>query len=68
MDATETLQQALTERAEVLEARRVPYALIGGLAVGNHGLSRATEDIDLVVSVPQLTLPEVLEDLRQRGL
>jgi len=67
MDATEILQQGLTELAEVLEARRVPYALIGGLAVGYRSLFRNTEDIDLLLSVPQLVLPAVLEDLKARG-
>ena len=67
MDATEILQQGLTELAEVLEARKVPYALIGGLAVSYRSLTRATEDIDLALSVPQLSLPAVLDDLHQRG-
>jgi len=67
MDATEILQQGLTELAEVLEARRVPYALISGLAVGYRSLFRNTEVIDLLVSVPQLSLPAVLDDLKARG-
>jgi hypothetical protein len=67
MDATEILQQGLTELAEVFEARGVRYALIGGLAVGYRSLFRNTEDIDLVLSVPQLVLPAVLEDLQARG-
>lgn len=67
MDATEILQQGLTELAEVFEARQVRYALIGGLAVGYRSLFRNTEDIDLVLNVPQLVLPQVLEDLIARG-
>jgi len=67
MDATKILEQGLTELAEVFEARRVPYALIGGIAVGYRSLYRNTEDIDLLLSVPQLVLPAVLEDLKARG-
>lgn len=67
MDATEILQQGLTELAEIFEGRHIRYALIGGLAVGYRSLFRNTEDIDLVLDVPQLVLPQVLEDLMARG-
>lgn len=41
---------ALTDTARALEAAGVPYALIGGLAVGIHsGLARATIDVDVAV-------------------
>lgn len=67
MDATTILEQGLTELADVLQARKVEYALIGGLAVEYHGFARGTEDIDLVLSVPQMVLPAVLNDLQARG-
>lgn len=67
MDPTAILEQGLTELAEVLQARAVHYALIGGLAVEYHGFARGTEDIDLLLSVPQLVLPVVLDDLSARG-
>jgi hypothetical protein len=67
MDAIDGLKPGLTELADALQARQVPYALIGGLAVSYRGLTRATEDIDLLLSVPQLSLPALLEDLRERG-
>lgn len=67
MDPTAILEQGLTELADVFQARGVQYALIGGLAVEYHGFSRGTEDIDLVLSVSQLALPALLDDLRARG-
>lgn len=67
MDVTAILEQGLIELADVLQARRVQYALIGGLAVEYRGFSRGTEDIDLLLSVPQLVLPAVLADLQARG-
>lgn len=33
-----------------LEAERVEYILVGGVALGMHGLIRATEDVDLFVN------------------
>jgi hypothetical protein len=42
---------ALVDTARALEAAAIPYALIGGLAVGIHsGTPRATEDVDVAAS------------------
>lgn len=42
--------RALLDVVRVLEARKAPYALIGGVAVGLHaGVPRATVDTDLAV-------------------
>jgi hypothetical protein len=38
----------------LLEQRRVPYALAGGLALAVHGVPRATSDIDLLVPPQQV--------------
>lgn len=35
--------------AKALQAERIPFAIIGGIGVSLHGLTRATEDIDLLV-------------------
>jgi hypothetical protein len=43
----------MTAAAEIityLEARRVQSALIGGIALGAHGVARATLDVDLLVA------------------
>ncbi len=48
----------LKQLASALEARRIPYALCGGLALAVHGAPRATKDIDL------LALPEDLDRIR----
>lgn len=45
MDLSVELEQLLG----ALEARRVDYALVGGLALAVHGVVRATEDIDVLV-------------------
>ncbi len=45
----EPLQQTLFDAAKFLDAERVPYALIGGLAVSLRGQPRMTADVDLVI-------------------
>ena len=49
--------QRLTQR---LDAEGIPYALLGGLALAEHGYPRLTEDIDLLLT------PSGLERFRQR--
>jgi hypothetical protein len=45
----------------------VRFALIGGLAVGYRSRPRFTRDIDFLLDIPQLALPGLLDDLRERG-
>jgi hypothetical protein len=63
----EQLLPVLDRLAQILNDRRVAYALIGGLAAALRGPIRATRDIDLLVSIPQLELPDVLNALVQGG-
>jgi hypothetical protein len=44
------LHVTLHRLAERLQAEGVAYALIGGLAMAEHGYARLTEDIDLVLT------------------
>lgn len=53
--------------SELLENRRVQYALIGGLCVAFRGNKRATEDIDFLINVPSLELPGLLEAMSKAG-
>ena len=54
------LHDALRRLVQRLDAENVPYALLGGLALAEHGYPRLTEDIDV------LTTPSGLERFRQR--
>lgn len=70
-DDTKSLPQALINgllRMTALFAQRnVRYALIGGLAASYRSQPRFTQDMDFLLSVPQLALPALLEELRQSG-
>ncbi len=63
----EHLLPVLVRLARVLNDRHVNYALIGGLGVALRGPIRATGDIDLLIKIPQLDLPGVLEALVGKG-
>lgn len=41
--------QKFLQLARALEQQQVAYVLVGGVAMGVHGLVRATEDVDLFV-------------------
>jgi len=61
------LLDGMRQLAEALDGRRIKYALIGGLATGYRGRPRFTEDVDLLLQVPQLVLPGLLDELLGRG-
>ena len=48
----ETLDDVLRRVLDIVEALRIPYLLIGGLAVGVVGEARMTQDVDLIVVLP----------------
>ena len=56
---------SLNRITERLNALGVPYALVGGMALFQHGFRRFTEDVDLLVTQDGLT--RVHENLRGRG-
>jgi hypothetical protein len=67
----EPLQQTLFDAVKFLDAERVPYALIGGLAVSLRGQPRMTADVDLVIlaDVPRcLVLVRDLEETNFKPL
>jgi hypothetical protein len=63
----EKLFNALLESAAAAQKHRVSYALIGAVASGFRSRPRFTQDLDLLIDVPELVLPALLEDLRDRG-
>jgi hypothetical protein len=61
------LIQAVELLAEVFAARGIRYALVGGLATILRGRPRFTQDVDVLLDVPQLALPGLLDELARRG-
>ena len=61
------LAEAFERAVDALGETRAAYALIGGFAVAHHGLPRPTRDVDLLLHVPRVALPALLEAFRDRG-
>jgi hypothetical protein len=60
-------QVALQHMAGALDQFQFRYALIGGLAAGYRSRPRFTQDLDILLEIPQIRLPPFLDDLCQRG-
>jgi len=67
MKATDALGLAV-ELGQVLEAAGLPSAIGGALALGIHGVSRATQDVDCNVFVKPEQLDELLSVLQTNGV
>ncbi len=62
------LYQALRRILSVLESLKVPYALIGGLALAFHDVVRATKDLDLLILLSPVEMERLAGQLRANGL
>jgi hypothetical protein len=50
-----------------LNAAQIEYVIVGGLAVGAHGVVRATRDLDLVAAPDQRNMDRLAECLQALG-
>lgn len=64
---TDELVRAVEHLVEVFNARSIRYALVGGLGIAMRGRPRFTKDVDVLLEVPQIVLPGLLQDLAARG-
>lgn len=61
------VEELLRDLVGLLERMRLPYAVMGGLAVRAHGLPRPTYDVDVTISIDHETLPEFIAELDEMG-
>jgi hypothetical protein len=59
-------EEALSRLGEGLSGFE-DWALIGGLAIAFRGIPRTTMDIDLLLAIPRIQLPTVLDHLQEQG-
>jgi predicted nucleotidyltransferase len=57
---------AAVEVGKFLEDNRIPYAVLGGLALQHWGEPRTTQDVDMVVLVPSKQEDDLLQALLRR--
>lgn len=61
------LDDLLRKTIALLDRWKIPYLLIGGLAVGIVGEARATHDIDLIIAVPLTDVDSIAKRARAAG-
>lgn len=70
-DETNPLADELIHAVELLAdafaAKSIRYAVVGGLATLLRGRPRFTQDVDVLLDVPQLVLPGLLDELARLG-
>jgi hypothetical protein len=62
-----TLQRAFEALVATFHEQSIRYAIVGGIATIQYGRTRATDDVDALVTVPQITMPRLFERLSERG-
>jgi len=61
------LIRAVELLSDAFTARSIRYALLGGVATGLRSRPRFTEDVDVLLDVPQISLPGLLDELDGEG-
>jgi hypothetical protein len=61
------LIRAVELLADTFAAQSIRYAIVGGLATALRGRPRFTQDVDVLLDVPQLKLPGLLDELARVG-
>lgn len=64
----ESMLEAIEITVSELTGGNIRYALIGGLATGYRTQPRFTRDLDFLLTVPQIALPQLLTKLASRGV
>ena len=63
----EELNEPFRDFIGIFERLRISYALIGGLAVGVHGIPRPTHDLDFTIAIERERLPAFFEAVVELG-
>ena len=61
-----SLERCLMTLTRVLSELKIPYAVMGGLAVRVYAIPRFTNDVDLTISVDREQLPTLFDALEFR--
>jgi hypothetical protein len=61
------LYEALQEIVELLDRLRIDYAVMGGIAVRVHGISRPTQDLDFLIALPLERLDRFFDSIEELG-
>lgn len=62
-----TLEDVAQDFAKLFDELKIPYAMMGGLAVRIHAIPRPTYDVDFTISLPRERLPELYPVAESKG-
>ena len=65
--ATSLLPSDFKEFLKLLNSKQIEYLLIGGYAVGYHGYSRATADLDIWIALQPDSARKMVDAIREFG-
>ena len=66
-EAKPTLAATFRKLVHFLEAEKVPYVLVGGIAAGLQGNPRVTEDVDVMITLPSSKILKLAEAAAKEG-
>jgi predicted nucleotidyltransferase len=66
-DPRPTVPETLRKLVGFLEAQRVPYVLVGGIAAGLQGHPRLTDDVDFMITLPSSKVSRLAEAAAREG-
>ena len=58
---------AISKVVDLLNSMKIEYALIGGVAVARYGIIRPTRDIDVLLYIEKIRIPDFLKKLKNEG-
>jgi hypothetical protein len=61
------LRRALADCVSLFDRMKLPYIVMGGIAVRVYGIPRPTYDIDFTLAIPRERLPELYAALQSGG-
>ena len=61
------LEDVAQDFARLFDDLKIPYAMMGGLAVRIHAIPRPTYDVDFTISLPRERLPELYAAAEAKG-
>lgn len=61
------LLDCLDELSQLLEAEKIEYVVMGGMAVRVYGIPRATYDLDFTITIPRDQLPRLYDLMEAKG-
>jgi predicted nucleotidyltransferase len=66
-DYREYLVEPLRDLIRLFRESKIPYALMGGMAVSVHGIPRPTHDLDFTIAIERERLPEFYAAVEELG-